>query len=251
MDPGRPEWIDQVLAAKSLEVLQGVMGKAVNRLGFEHYIYRSRFPWLGQGHADLFVDRFPQGWRDSYVENGVSARTDPILQRALNRVRPVMWHEVLPDYPRLCRDARDYGLVTGITCPLHAPRGEWSAISVVNDRSGPGAERDSYAAMAECQLLACFAHDAAKRIIQADRRAGTRVQDVPRAPRITRREQDCLRWTANGKSAGQIGSLLGIAERTVFSIWATRAASLARQMPATRSQSRFRSGLSLPIRLST
>ena len=57
------------------------------------------------------------------------------------------------------------------------------------------------------QLFAVHAHEAALRIlIPAPSAAG--------APSLTPRELESLRWTMEGKTAWEVGALLGISERT-------------------------------------
>jgi DNA-binding CsgD family transcriptional regulator len=36
----------------------------------------------------------------------------------------------------------------------------------------------------------------------------------PETPKLTPRELDCLRWTMEGKTAWEVGTILGISERT-------------------------------------
>jgi LuxR family quorum-sensing transcriptional regulator LasR len=41
--------------------------------------------------------------------------------------------------------------------------------------------------------------------------------DNPRqVPLLTQREQECLKWSANGKTSGEIGMILGISHHTVY-----------------------------------
>ncbi len=215
MNPERAAWFDQMLAANSLAGLDAIIGVFGERLGFRHYVYRGRFPALQGDQPDICIDGFPPAWRSYHVEQGFDAHSHPIRRRALSSVTPILWHEFLPGYPQFYRDTRKFGLVTGITCPLHAPRGEWSSISFGTGRAGPVAEGHIYDALAECHLFVCFIHEASKRILEREHRPANAMAYSTQSPQLSSRERDCLHWTAAGRTTGAIGSLLGIAERTV------------------------------------
>lgn len=61
--------------------------------------------------------------------------------------------------------------------------------------------------VADLQLFAVHVQDAALRIL-------TPALNAPGAPSLTPRELETLRWTMEGKTAWEVGSLLGISERT-------------------------------------
>ena len=57
------------------------------------------------------------------------------------------------------------------------------------------------------QLFAVMAQDAALRILAP-------APPPDDTPSLTPRELECLRWTMDGKTAWEVGSILGISERT-------------------------------------
>ena len=61
--------------------------------------------------------------------------------------------------------------------------------------------------VADLQLFAVHAQEAALRLfVPADMR--------PERPNLTRRELEALSWTMEGKTAWEVGTILGISERT-------------------------------------
>ncbi|MBI2316643.1 MAG: LuxR family transcriptional regulator [Betaproteobacteria bacterium] len=215
MNPRRAAWLDQVLAATSLAGLQTVIGRFGESLGFRYYVYRGRFPGLQEQQAEVCIDGFPPAWRSYRAEHGLDGHSNPIRRRALSSVTPILWHEFLPGYPQFYRDRRRFGLVTGLTCPLHAPRGEWSAMSLGSAQAGALAERRTYDALAECHLLVGFVHEAVRRILEREQRRPGSEAHSPPLQRLSSRERDCLLLTSAGQTTGGIGKLLGIAGRTV------------------------------------
>ena len=61
--------------------------------------------------------------------------------------------------------------------------------------------------VADLQLFAVHAQEAALRILIP-------AMALPSAPSLTPRELETLRWTMEGKTAWEVGNLLGISERT-------------------------------------
>jgi len=61
--------------------------------------------------------------------------------------------------------------------------------------------------VADLQLFAVHALDAAMRVLVPS-------EASPELPSLTPRELEALRWTMEGKTAWEVGSILGITERT-------------------------------------
>lgn len=61
--------------------------------------------------------------------------------------------------------------------------------------------------VAELQLFAAFAQDAALRVLLTP-------IEPNRVRCMTARELECLRWTVEGKTAWEVGRILGISEQT-------------------------------------
>ena len=60
--------------------------------------------------------------------------------------------------------------------------------------------------MADLQLFAVYAQEAAQRVLSPAAPVGR--------PKLTPRELEALRWTMEGKTAWELGAILGISERT-------------------------------------
>jgi len=80
-------------------------------------------------------------------------------------------------------------------------------LGVDRDRPVPSDPGELTRMVADLQLFAVHAQDAALRILAPS------VLN-PNAPSLTPRELEVLRWTMEGKTAWEVGNLLGITERT-------------------------------------
>ncbi|WP_170300245.1 helix-turn-helix transcriptional regulator [Pseudoduganella buxea] len=61
----------------------------------------------------------------------------------------------------------------------------------------------------ELLLFSCYLNDAMRAL-------WLRQNPQARAPLLTPREQQCLRWSASGKTSNEIGIILGISQNTVY-----------------------------------
>jgi DNA-binding CsgD family transcriptional regulator len=105
---------------------------------------------------------------------------------------------------RVLLESREAGLFTGVSIPLHGPRGETYVVSVAAERAAVARPAN----LGELQLRAVqfqLSYLHAKRLQAA----------APSTIYVTDRERECLTWTARGKSAWTIGKILNISEHTV------------------------------------
>lgn len=136
---------------------------------------------------------------------------DPVLKFCRQHVIPIQWHE-LPqqansESEQFMNEAAEFGLKNGISMPIHSPQGELGVFSLALDRRLVAAQDVTQHAMPYVQLLASHLHEAVRRVFELASPVG-KLQ-------LTTREQECLRWIADGKTSWEIGQLLGMSERTV------------------------------------
>lgn len=103
-------------------------------------------------------------------------------------------------------EARDHGLATGISFPMHA-RGEVGVFSLIMDRDLARNRHQVLQAAARGHLLTAYVQETAR---------GLMFQGAgEEAVRLTPRESECLLWAAAGKTAWETARLLAVSERTV------------------------------------
>ena len=100
-----------------------------------------------------------------------------------------------------------FGYCTGIAMALHLPEGKHFQLGVDRDQPLPERPDELQRLVADLQLFAVHAQEAALRLL---------VPQVsqPERPALTPRELEALRWTMEGKTAWEVGTILGISERT-------------------------------------
>jgi DNA-binding CsgD family transcriptional regulator len=202
----------EILAAHTLVTLEQSLSRSARRLGYRYFMYRGWFARARAEERDVYFDDCPPGWRDHYARHARS-RSDPLQLQAVRGSRPILWSGAARLSPQFFAKARDFGLVTGSTHPVHGPGGQWSSVSFVCDRDGHDVEQHIAATLGSCQLLAIYAHDAVSRIMHEPCGA----QAVRRAPPppLNDREREILGLAAAGHTNSGIAGMLAISDRTV------------------------------------
>lgn len=194
--------------ASSIEELTVFCSEETLRLGFHSFVYALRVPTNFANAQVIMLDGYPEGWVKRYFE-AAHADADPVIAWCVEHVVPVRWSDLVlePDShaERVMHEAAEYGLRDGVTMPIHGPQGELGILSLSLDASPELARPITERALPYVHLLASHLHQAALRL------SGLHNTQ----PSLTTRENECLRWTADGKTSREIAQLLGVSESTV------------------------------------
>lgn len=200
--------LPDMLGCESLADICRLLRRHAGELGFEWFVYALEVP-DGPANARLaLADGYPAPWIEHYFREGLLAQ-DPVMGHCRQHVVPIAW-DALPASQlksRVMREARDFGLASGATAPLHGARGELGVLSVATDTGPRSASERIRCALPELSSLACYTHEA---LLGLRGREGKR-----RRAALTLRERECLLWVAEGKTSWEIGVILGTSERTV------------------------------------
>jgi len=207
-------WLRKILVSATPAELSECVGLAAQQIGFQYFLCYGRFRNRDAKVCEIHFSNCPDPWRRIAV--GGDTESDPLHRRALREVTPIFWRDLVPHEPSWIARARDCGLATGVTLPVHGPDGQWSSLSLIKNHRGNGVERYIQAALGKSQLLAIFVHDVAGKIMRNEDGSGTLATErKAEACRLTGRERDCLNWIAAGKTTAQVARVLSVAERTV------------------------------------
>jgi DNA-binding CsgD family transcriptional regulator len=164
----------------------------------------------GIGHSDFVViGNTPQEFLDTF-NNANAMRRDPVMQHCKRQSLPIIWDQgtyTSQGQGDMWEEQALFGYQTGIAMALHLPEGRHFMLGVDRDRALPGDRHELTRLVADLQLFTVHALDAAMRVLVPG------AIDVEQ-PQLTPRESEALRWTMDGKTAWEVGSILGITERT-------------------------------------
>lgn len=155
------------------------------------------------------VDNTPAAYSQSFRDPSLG-QVDPVMQHCKRAAVPIIWDQetyVVGGRADVWDDQARYGYQTGIALALHMPDGRHFFLGVDRDRPLPGSAKAITRMVAELQLFAVHAQDAAFRIFAPAPMAAE-------IPSLTPRELEALRWTMEGKTAWEVGAIMNISERT-------------------------------------
>jgi LuxR family transcriptional regulator len=190
---------------KSTDELFAELMRLTRELGFEYCSFGIRAPAANSSPSESWSTNYPDAWQRRYFESNYM-HVDPILAQAWRTALPVIWGTgPINNEPAFWEDAQSHGVRYGWTV---ATWGRGNTTGLISVSRSAEVLKPLELSEVEPRLLwlAHTAHVAMSAAIE-----------VPHAlaHELTPREYEVLRWTAAGKTAPQIATLLGISERTV------------------------------------
>lgn len=217
-----PEISDVLASLENLDSVESfakLLGRSCEALGYGTYAYTSlntetilRSKLSDTVDDMMVVTNLDPSWMEHYIKENYSV-SDPVVMDAIKARQPIVWTEdyrfdtLSSDEAQMMADAHEFGIERGLAVPVHGPSGELGMLCVYADMQDQDFQSHVDATKHELLLIANYAHSAAQTKLQ---RAG-----APKPILLTDREVEILRWTAEGKTAWEIGSILTISERTV------------------------------------
>lgn len=164
---------------------------------------------LGQANEYISVGNTPQQFIEA-SRDPENAKRDPVHQRLMRQSTPLIYDQdfyVNADAGDLWEVHAPFGYRTGIAVGVHMPGYRRLLLGVDREKPLPKDPLKLNRMIADLQLLAVHAQDAAGRLLVS--------ATAPPRPRLPPRQLEILRLSMEGKSAWVVGSLLGISENTV------------------------------------
>jgi DNA-binding CsgD family transcriptional regulator len=199
-----------VLQARNREEFRDEVVRFTHRLGFETVSAITVIDH-GLGKSDFInVDNTPIEFSQTYCDPALQRR-DPVMQHCKRQSVPIVWDQdtyVEQGLGELWEQQASFGFRTGIAMALHLPDGKHFQFGVDREQALPNEPEELQRLVADLQLFAVHAQDSAMRLLVPS-------AHQPERPALTPRELEALRWTMEGKTAWEVGAVLGISERTV------------------------------------
>jgi DNA-binding CsgD family transcriptional regulator len=198
-----------VLEAKTSGDLLDHMVDFGQRLGFERVGAATVIERSGEEPRFVCLDNMPRDYVPLADDAG-RMKSDPVVQHCKRSSVPIVWSQ--ETYARhglgeQWEQQKPFGYGCGIALALHLPHGRHFLFGLNREDALLEAPADLTRAVADAQLFAVHAYEASARLVSMP-------AVVVEVPALTPRELECLRWTMEGKTAWEVGMLLGISERT-------------------------------------
>jgi LuxR family transcriptional regulator, quorum-sensing system regulator LasR len=161
---------------------------------------------------DIFIGgNYSSEWMSYYNANGLLA-IDPIVRHCGSSNLPVVWRpQTFAGVAEraMYEEASSHGIRSGISLPVHGPKGEAGVISFTRDAPPDAAfEREVAKAAPVLALLRDY-------VFASSQKFFSRNEHSEPAPRLTRRELEMLQWVMAGKSSWEIARITNCSEATV------------------------------------
>ncbi len=185
----------------------------VRDMGLEHFSFmflRRSSACMASLETTLHTS-YPTEWIDRYTRHKYW-EVDPVADLSHRTIRPFFWGQgpflrrFAKRQRRVFEEADAFDIKYGLTIPIRGTRGELSVFNVVSSNK---AHLEEVVHDTQGQLFAAAA-DTHELVTQEVEQADQRPQ-----AELSRREKECLSWTLEGKTAGEIATILGISVSTV------------------------------------
>lgn len=200
---------ESLLAARTREELEARLLKATVDLGFSTYGITTIVDHPDGSEQRGSLHNTPDVYLDAFLNLEIS-KADPVMQHCRFSSIPILWNSetyVKAGQGQMHEQMAAAGLREGIATTLHLPNGRHMLLGLDSPDPLPRSPADAMHLVAQVQLLAVHAQEAAFRL------------SIPEAaptqpPALTPRELEVLKWSMAGKTAWETGSILKISERT-------------------------------------
>jgi LuxR family quorum-sensing system transcriptional regulator CciR len=189
-----------------LSRLRELLAEAALELGFDHYALLDHSALAGEAEGLVRIDNYPTTWAEEMVERGFAA-DDPVHLASRRACMGFAWNELSRfigldrRHRTILARSRRHGLGPGFTVPANLA-GQPSASCSFAVRAGAELPVQR---LRSAELVGAHALRAARRLRPFAR---------PAPPRLSRREVECLRLVARGKTDWEIARILGVSPHT-------------------------------------
>ena len=205
------QYLVDLNAAKDITDLQSICERFCQEHGFDNFIYGARISESLRHPSYIIINGYPAEWRQHY-ENSNYLHIDPTVSHCFSQTLPIFWQDIDLSHHRAYKlffEAADFGIVSGISIPVHCIRGGTAMLSLSSHQQAKKSQTHFLDRLAITHLFTNYLHEAVLRL--AEENPNLHI----RSKLLSEREKECLLWITEGKTTWEIAKILNIAERTV------------------------------------
>lgn len=203
------EFTQTISERSNIEQISQDLKQLADAFGFDNFVLATFARHGIQGTPCIISTCWSEEWTRRYLDSHY-IMDDPVVARGMRTAYPFTWREMLeiPGLPersqKILLEARDFDMADGLYIPVYGPRGYEGTLALggakVDLKDG-----DHHA----LHLAGLYAYRQGVQIACPD------LTEEPAETPLTGREIECLKWTSEGKTSGEIGDRLGISRHTV------------------------------------
>jgi LuxR family transcriptional activator of conjugal transfer of Ti plasmids len=203
--------LDMISVSPDPTAMLDAMSKMAHLAGFSQFAYISipaKSPW-----KPILISNYSKLWLSRYIDNRFD-QIDPVIINAKRNPEPFSWGleldtgSLTPAQRSFFEEARNHGIWGGFTIPLDSSDHALQAITFAANEAGHALSRGIDRHRMFLHLAALLFQRRADIVLSGDNIVG--------GIKLTKRQFQCLAWAAQGKSAWEIGKLLGVSARTAI-----------------------------------
>ncbi len=204
MKPWKQEQLHLLLDQRPPDALFDHITAITHRMGFDHCAYGMRAPIPFAQPRILMFHNYPESWQRRYQDKGY-LDIDPTVRHGLASLEAYVWpaQKIAEGDVEFWAEASAHGLRDGLSMPVLTNNGIRGMFTVTRSTT----DSDPYWAE-KLEWLSNIVHQGMSKAVIHQSYAEGR-------PRLTDRELEVLKWTADGMTSGEIADAINIAERTV------------------------------------
>ena len=202
------EFASELREAESETRLREAVQQASRHLGFDHFALNLEPQSQITSPAVFLLHDYPDEWAKVYINFDLSGR-DPVRRACDKSMNGFEWDSIGTLIPitrgdrQMLAVGRECGIGDGYTVPRHLPGEVRGTCSFVVRPA---------ASLPKSQLLAA---EIVGGLALACALKVSGIVRIPKKPRLSDRQRDCLLWAARGKTAAETAIILGISMETV------------------------------------
>ncbi|MDF3035272.1 MAG: LuxR family transcriptional regulator [Paucimonas sp.] len=207
MEAWREESLNDLINVNLVDDLFVRVSNAASSLGFDYCAYGIRLPLPVSNPKVVMFNNYPLEWQKEYSRNNYLS-VDPTVQHGVRSSVPILWgRDEFAPVIDLWENANAHGLKHGWAQSARDSRGVIGMLTLAR-----GAEQLTLQELeskeSKMHWLVQMAYAGFSKLVT--------MQHLPESQaQLTPREIEILRWTADGKTAYEIGQISGISAATV------------------------------------
>jgi len=199
--------LQEAIGNGGLTAAIGHLTQVSQNLGFPFFAYGVRCPLpISQPRIEM-ASNYPDAWQQQYQSRHY-AQIDPTVRHCTRVTTPVLWDASAFDERHFAEQAMSHGIRNGVSISVRDAQGRLGMVTLARDQTL--CTPDEFAHIeGSLTLLGQLTHAAlVEKLVQRS------SQPAP-APALSERELEVLKWTAEGKTSGEVAMIMNITERTV------------------------------------
>lgn len=200
---------ERINSTSSDEELVSAVSGFCDYKGVENFVFgASLFNDLKATPQVYNLDDLPVRWRNRYESKGYFNQ-DFRVAHCKSKNTPIIWPQkeikLSPVNKKIVSESAEFGISSGISFPFRGPGCEFGIFTASSSQKFHKSPLNDPYVQYEIQLLGCALFDF---LTTKEKQKNTKS--------LTKREKECLKWVAAGKTSWEASKIMGISERTVI-----------------------------------